>query len=165
MAMILGKDGFEKLKVGYPTRSDKYNVEGGVFDGDFAEFGDLVVYGTTAGHYLPITGAVTVDKIAGVILATNVKLASEPEHKVLTIKGEGFNFLKDGYVALKLAKTADTASIKEGSPVCIKLEDGTLQSKEDTTKVVKLPGYFFTGIWEKKHNGDIVAEVEVIAVK
>ena len=78
MGLIIGKAGIPMFKVGYPTVSDKYNITGGTLVGETpVKFGDLVKFSATKGYYEAITAAVTVDEIAGFVLATNVKLATE----------------------------------------------------------------------------------------
>ena len=49
MSLII-KDKIKQLMRGYPTVSDKYNVEGGIVEGDTPlAFGDMVAYGSTTG--------------------------------------------------------------------------------------------------------------------
>lgn len=160
MGMILGATGFKKFKVGYPTRSDKYNVAGGVLDTE-GRFGDLLVYGETTGHYEVVTSISDVAEVAGVLLATNVKLASEPTHEVITEPGEGINFLLDGYVALALDNGATAAKITEGSRVAINFSTCKLTTSDKSSNI--LPGFYFTGYYETHMiDGEevLVAEIE-----
>lgn len=113
MGLII-KNKIAQLKKGYPTVSDKYNVQGGINEGVALHFGDLVTYatagnsaaqtGATTGHYVKMT-AIT-EKLAGIVLATNVKLANkypgDSNASVETLKGEAFNLLVRGFIAVKV---------------------------------------------------------------
>lgn len=104
MGLII-KNKIAQLKKGYPTVSDKYNVQGGInVDNTPLHFGDLVTYGDTTGHYVKMTA--TTEKLAGIVLATNVKLANkypgDSNASVETLKGEAFNLLVRGFVAVKV---------------------------------------------------------------
>ena len=106
MSLII-KDKIAQLKKGYPTVSDKYNVQGGVYVGEDAlHFGDALAYGPTTGHYVKLTGAEG-QKLAGICLATNVKLANkypgDNSSKVETLPGEAFNLLVRGFIAVEIA--------------------------------------------------------------
>jgi hypothetical protein len=110
MGLII-KNKIAQLKKGYPTVSDKYNVQGGIYEGDDAlHFGDLLAYGSATGHYVKLAATDTVDKLAGICLATNVKLANkypgDSNASVETLKGEAFNLLVRGFIAVKV-KAAD----------------------------------------------------------
>lgn len=161
MGMILGADGFNKFKVGYPTVSDKYDVQGGVFTGATpVAFGDFVA-STSDGNYTNVTTTNTATQIAGIVLATNVKLASEPEHIVETSAGDACNLLLDGYVAVELDSGAVAADILPGTACNIKLSTAKLTTVAVATGIINLPGYYFTGEYEM-HGTAIVAEVKVI---
>lgn len=101
MSLII-KNKIAQLKKGYPTVSDKYNVQGGVFTGEKLLFGDILKTTGVTGHYDIATA--TTDKIAGICLATNVKLANrypgDSNAKVETLNGEAFNLLVRGFVAV-----------------------------------------------------------------
>ena len=117
MGLII-KNKIAQLKKGYPTVSDKYNVQGGINEGVALHFGDLVTYatagnpatqtGATTGHYVKMTAVE--QKLAGIVLATNVKLANkypgDSNASVETLKGEAFNLLVRGFIAVKV-KAAD----------------------------------------------------------
>ena len=105
MGLII-KDKIAQLKKGYPTVSDKYNVQGGVYEGntEALHFGDILKTTGVTGHYDIATA--TTDVIAGICLATNVKLANrypgDSNAKVETLKGEAFNLLVRGFVAVAI---------------------------------------------------------------
>ena len=109
MGLIIGKSGIPMFKVGYPTVGDKYNVTGGTLAGTAAvNFGDLVKFSTTKGYFEAITGAVTLADIAGFVLATNVKLATEfpgTDESIKVLPGEAFNLLVNGFMAVQLKKS------------------------------------------------------------
>lgn len=129
MGLII-KNKIAQLKKGYPTVSDKYNVQGGINEGVALHFGDLVTYatvgdnpaiqtGATTGHYVKMT-AIN-QKLAGIVLATNVKLANkypgDSNASVETLKGEAFNLLVRGFIAVKVLaadyKTAYNAYVAD----------------------------------------------------
>lgn len=118
MGLIINKS-ITKLMKGYPTVSDKYNVKGGILEGtENVVFGQLVQFGSATGYYKAISATSTVDavtKIAGFVLATNVKLVTEyAGTKVETLPGEAFNLLLSGYIAVEIASGL---TIKEGDKV------------------------------------------------
>lgn len=104
------------LKRGYPTVSDKYNVAGGVVDVNANNpilMGEFVKYASQPGYYKSASeGMAAVGEIAGIALATNVKLAgvwpddgSTPER---ALAKEAFNLMVDGFIAMELDPTVST---------------------------------------------------------
>lgn len=161
MGLII-KNALPKFKVGYPTVSDKYNVTGGVLAGETpVKFGDLVKFSATKGYYEAITGAVTVDEIAGFVLATNVKLAIDyPGTKVETLPGEAFNLtLPMSYMAIKLDTTAVEGDIKANKQVYAIAATGKCTTV--STSNLALPGVVFTGEYERGSDGLLVAEIYI----
>lgn len=161
MGLII-KNALPKFKVGYPTVSDKYNVTGGVLAGGTpVKFGDLVKFSTTKGYYEAITGAVTVDEIAGFVLATNVKLALDyPGTKVETLPGEAFNLaLPMSYMAIKLDSTAVEGDIKANKQVYAIPATGKCTTVSASN--LALPGVVFTGEYEKGGDDSIIAEIYI----
>lgn len=107
MSLII-KNKIAQLKKGYPTVSDKYNVQGGVYTGEDAlHFGDLLAYSGVTGHYKKMTDESEIADLAGICLATNVKLANrypgDDNSKVETLPGEAFNLLVRGFIAVAIA--------------------------------------------------------------
>ena len=160
MGLIINK-AFPMFMVGYPTVSDKYNAQGGILSGSNAtEFGKLVCFGSTAGYYEAFTGTKTLEDIAGIVLATNVKVANEWPAKTVTVEpGEAFNLLLDGFIAVELSADAVESNIKAGKPVAVKLEGGLLTTS-GVSAATDLPGYEFTGLYGK-NGATIVAEIRV----
>ena len=161
MGLII-KDALPKFKVGYPTVSDKYNVTGGVLAGETpVKFGDLVKFSATKGYYEAITGAVTIDEIAGFVLATNVKLAVDyPGTKVETLPGEAFNLtLPMSYMAIKLDSTAVEGDIKANKQVYAIPATGKCTTVSASN--LALPGVVFTGEYERGSDGAFVAEIYI----
>lgn len=161
MGLII-KNALPKFKVGYPTVSDKYNVTGGVLAGETpVKFGDLVKFSATKGYYEAITGAVTVDEIAGFVLATNVKLAVDyPGTKVETLPGEAFNLtLPMSYMAIKLDTTAVEGDIKANKQVYAIAATGKCTTVSASN--LALPGVVFTGEYERGSDGLLVAEIYI----
>lgn len=168
MGLII-KNKIAQLKKGYPTVSDKYNVQGGIYEGtDPLYFGDLVAFGTATGHYTKLADN-TVANIAGICLATNVKLVNKypgDTENVETVKGEAFNLLVRGFVAVEVAfaTAGDTptqqeidatiAAIKEGGQVYV-TADGKFTADNTATAV---PGVYFMGVAEAKNN-TVLAEI------
>lgn len=163
MGLIIN-DSIQKMMVGYPTVSDKYNVAGGVLTGSAAvKFGDLVKVSDTTGYFEPAAGATSVDKIAGFALATNVKLAEGFPGEVTQINpGEAFNLMINGFIAAELDSEATIANVVPNAKAYVILATGkiTTADKADTTKVVELPGYIFTGVTETQGTAK-VAEIFV----
>ena len=162
MGLIL-KDKIPMFKVGYPTVSDKYNITGGVLTGETpVKFGDLVKFSATKGYYEAITSAVTVADIAGFVLATNVKLATEwpaTEDSVKVLPGEAFNLVLPGsYLAIELDTTADETNVKANAKVYAIPATGKCTTVSASN--LELPGVVFTGMVEK-HGETLVAEIYV----
>lgn len=173
MSLII-KDKIKQLMRGYPTVSDKYNVEGGIIEGtDGVKFGDMVVYGSTTGYYKKATALTDINEFAGFVLATNVKLedtwgASGQTDGPVTLPGEAFNLFMNGFIAIPLISTATLAEIKNGAKVAVVLAsaDITTADKLADGTIVELPGYEFTGIYDYQQlsNGQkqLLAEVRKI---
>lgn len=157
MSLII-KDKIAQLKKGYPTVSDKYNVSGGILsvDSEAAKFGDIVVYTNTPGHYKKLCETDGVDKIAGVILATNVKLPNTSDDEIEIKPGETFNLLVSGYVAVPLSSEATLDEIKEGKRLSVDLTQKKLTTSDKDNKLTNK--FKFTGIYET-HNGELIAEI------
>lgn len=166
MSLII-KDKIKQLMRGYPTVSDKYNVEGGIVEGtDGVNFGDMVVYGSTTGYYKKATALTDINEFAGFVLATNVKLEDTwcGENKgPVTYPGEAFNLFMNGFIAIALKSDATLAQIKNGAKVAVVLAtaDVTTADKIANDTIVELPGYEFTGIYEKQ-GATLLAEVRKI---
>lgn len=163
MGLIIN-DAIQKMIAGYPTVSDKYNVSGGILGGDTAvKFGELVKVTDTAGYFKPAAGAASIDEIAGFALATNVKLAEGFPGTVTQINpGEAFNLMLNGFIAVELDADATLEKVTPNAKVYIILATGKLTTadKADTTKVVELTGYTFTGVTEMQGTAK-VAEIFV----
>lgn len=169
MGLII-KDKIMQLMRGYPTVSDKYNVQGGINEGpEGLLFGDMVVYGSQTGYYKRASKLASVDDIAGFVLATNVKLEDiwqgQPMFGPTTMPGEAFNLFMNGFIALTLKSDATLAQIKEGAKIGVTLAttDLTTADKIDGSTIVELPGYEFTGIYDYQPlpNGQTMLLAEV----
>lgn len=163
MGLIIGKSGIPMFKVGYPTVSDKYNVTGGILAGNTAvRFGDLVKFSSTKGYYEAITSTVTLANIAGFVLATNVKLATEwpgTDESVKVLPDEAFNLVLPGsYLAIELDSTAVEANVKANAQVYAIPATGKCTTVSASN--LALPGVVFTGMVEK-HGETLVAEIYV----
>lgn len=166
MGLII-KDKITQLMRGYPTVSDKYNVEGGINEGsEGLNFGDMVVYGTQTGYYKKATTLTSIDDFAGFVLATNVKLEDtwgKTNDGPITNPGEAFNLFMNGFIAVQLKSDATVAQIKNGKKVAVVLASAevTTADKIDDSTIVELPGYEFTGIYEQQGTV-LLAEVRKI---
>ena len=163
MGLIIGKSGIPMFKVGYPTVSDKYNITGGILAGNTAvRFGDLVKFSSTKGYYEAITSTVTLANIAGFVLATNVKLATEwpgTDESVKVLPDEAFNLVLPGsYLAIELDSTAVEANVKANAQVYAIPATGKCTTVSASN--LALPGVVFTGMVEK-HGETLVAEIYV----
>ena len=153
MGLII-KDKIQSLMVGYPTTSDKYDVEGGLAN-ETLRFGDLVV-AESVGVYKKVDAT----KVDGIVLATNVKLnttyPADAEGPV-TVKGEAFNVLIKGRVAVALDSDATKEAVVKGADA--KLSTAHKLSTTGTA-IAGNVSIKFTGFYEMQGT-TIVAEVEV----
>ena len=123
MGLIYGKSGIPKLMVGYPTVSDKYDVGPAVLEGSTAIYpGEVVMFGSASGAYLPASSLSDASEVAGIALATNVKVPTSypaPQGPVAFQPGEAFGLLVRGFVAVELDSGADLSDATEGAPVYV----------------------------------------------
>lgn len=162
MGLII-KDKIQKMIVGYPTVSDKYNVSGGILASGTAKFGDLVKKTSTPGYFAPATSVSAVTDICGFVLATNVKLAQDwPATTIQVNAMEAFNLMIDGFIAVELDSAATPAQITPNAQMCVILSTGkvTTADKYDATTTPYLPNCVFTGESELQ-GSKLVAEVYV----
>ena len=120
MGLIKGKLGLQKMFVGYPTVSDKYDVVPATLSGADVVNGDVVMYTTDHSVYAKAASITAAAQLAGVVLATNVKVPSTypaGSANVPTKAGEQFNLMVRGYIAVELDSAADLANAKEGAVV------------------------------------------------
>ena len=155
---LIYKNKIPALMVGYPTVSDKYNVSGAVLEGtQSVNNGELVTFGSASGGYKKITALTSAKDIAGIVLATNVKVATTypaNDENIATKPGEGFNLCIWGYIAIDCDVTAVEADVKEGATVYV-----TAAGKCTTVKGANFETtWTFTGVKEK-HGDTLVAEI------
>ena len=160
MNLIINKS-IPMFKRGYPTMSDKYNVTGGILTGSTpVPFGSVVVTSDTPGYFEAPAGVADVADIAGIVVATNVKLAENwPGTTVQVNPNEAFNLLINGFIAVKLAASATIGQVTANAPVAINAA-GEFTSQNDT-KVGNLPNTVFTGLYETQPDGSVLAEIYV----
>ena len=156
MGLII-KNKIAQLKKGYPTVSDKYNVQGGIYvgDTDALHFGDLVFTSGVTGHYkkYDTTQGATNGTLAGICLATNVKLANrypgDSNVKVETLKGEAFNLLVRGFVAVEIADATAAYLTALAMPETTKQEKAAKEAAKkaaiDSAAVEGAPVYLVNG--------------------
>ena len=115
MGLILNNK-IKKLQKGYPTRTAKEQVEGGVLGGTENLLpGNVVCFGAQPGEF---TATFTEGKIAGIALATNVKLVTTypGESKDAPFcPGEAINLMISGYIAVELAEGVETVNEGDGA--------------------------------------------------
>lgn len=169
--MLIINDKIRELMKGYPTVSDKYNVAGGVLMGaDPVQFGGLVKFATQNGYFMAIDATQTiasVAEIAGFVLATNVKLATEwPGKTVEVLPGEAFNLLINGFMAVELGSGAKVADIKPNAAVYVTAA-GAITTSTDTGKLGSspIPNVVFTGVYENIGTTDSPKYLAEILVK
>ena len=157
MAMII-KDKLQMLMKGFPTVSDKYNVLPAVLDGTApVNFGDVVVYSTTAGYYTKPTTITAAAQVAGFVVATNVKVPENyPGTTIQVNPGEAFNLLHSGYLAIELDSGAVDANVAAGKGVAV-LPSGKITTAGVSTAIA-LTNVTFTGTKETV-NGKRYAEI------
>lgn len=163
MGLIIKKS-LKKLLAGYPTVSDKYGVQGGILSGSTAaHYGDLLVFGQNQGEYEVAPAGATPAKVAGIVLATNIKLVrqfpggSNAVNATFEV-GEAVNVCINGYIAVPVAVT-NIANLVEGAQVYL---NANAKLTEDSTGTA-LDGWKFTGIYENK--GTAGAPVYVAEIK
>lgn len=154
MGLII-KNKLTQMFKGYPTVSDKYNVQGGILEEGEIVYGDFLTNGSATGFYKKAEAAT--DKILGIALAQNVKVPNVypagPNYEVTTVAGETVNLLVRGFVAVEL-KAGDTPA--EGDAVGLAVVDGTVVATTDTTNA--LENSYFTGVTETV-KGVLLAEI------
>lgn len=171
MSLII-KDKIAQLMRGYPTVSDKYNVQGGINEGPGGlAFGDMIAFGSQTGYYKKATALTNINEFAGFVLATNVKLEDTWAGQQVgptTFPGEAFNVFMNGFIALALKSDTVVAQIKEGTKVGVTLATAELVTadKINSSTIVELPGYEFTGVYDYQTFADgqtmLLAEVRKI---
>lgn len=148
MGLIKGKNGIQKMIIGYPTVSDKYDVAPATLEGSsFVYNGDVVMFGSAAGLYKKAASLTAASQIAGIVLATNVKVPSTypaPAGSVATQTGDAFNLIVKGFIAVELDGGADLSACKEGATVYC-TSTGKL-TNVDTSNIAT--SWKFTGIVE-----------------
>ncbi len=160
------------FKLGYPTVSDKYNVDPGILSTSVAEgvpYGTVLAYGEASGKFIVWDGA-DVKKVVGPMCAVNVKLADPWTNEVKVMPGEACSPLRDGYIALAIDPATDLTAIVEGTPVTATVAEGKVVLGLGGTVI---PGWYFTGLTEvkamkldeagkKKVPSEVLAEVEIV---
>ena len=145
MGLII-KNKIAQLKKGYPTVSDKYNVQGGIYESDAKNealyFGDLLAYGSATGHYVKLAAGDTVADLAGICLATNVKLANrypgDSNASVETLKGEAFNLMVRGFIAVAVKDTEYVSKLEDYKEALANYEeDPTDKAKKTALETAK----------------------------
>lgn len=151
MGLII-KESLKKMMKGYPTISDKYDVEGGINRGSQAiKFGDLVVFTTDliAGQYAGAREVTpTTANIAGICVAENVKLVTTyPGQSIdATIEpGEAVTLMTRGFIAVEIDDATKTAA---KANVAVYYDTATNKFTATTTSNVAIAGAEFTGAVE-----------------
>lgn len=164
MGMIIN-DKLDTLMKGYPTLSDKYCVRGATLSSDSANahFGDFVTYDGGTFKVVDSSNTITsADKVAGVVVATNVKLVTDfmsgKSAEALTYPGEAFNLLLHGYVALPCDTTISVDTITEGL-TCKVTSAGLLTTASSGTE---LPNYKFTGITHVEYTDSTKSTIKTL---
>lgn len=147
MSMILN-DHIKKLKKGYPTVSDKYDVSGGILGGETAiEVGTVLALTDVSGVFVPVAADTPAAKVAGIALSPNVKLTDiwSGDRRTKVFPGEAVNLCFNGLFATEVAAEVAEA-VKPGDKVGLK--DGALVIHADGGTDEELAGWFFTGCVE-----------------
>lgn len=167
MAMIINNT-LPVLMKGYPTESDKYDVLPAILSvsSEVGHFGDFVTYDGGAYKVVSSTTKVTdVAKVAGVLLATNVKLVTDffggSSAEAETRPGEAFNLCFKGAIALPVATGVDATSIVAGTAVNLTSEGKVTTATVASGSVFALEHSVFTGITYTNDAGELLAEVRL----
>lgn len=108
MSKLIIKDKISMLRKGYPTVSDKYNVQGGIVvdGGEPVVVGELVKFSSIPGYYEKAVSLANVAQVAGIALSTNVRLTrvwpSDSVTPVTYEEGEAFDLFVDGFIAVQM---------------------------------------------------------------
>lgn len=151
MAKFFGVDGFNRLQLGYEvnvnqTERKTFTVSADATDGIYP--GDLLIVTAAPQVYKKVNGGAAADytgKIAGICLATNVKLdpmfpqsAGDVAFKV----GDHAACVKRGEVAVKLYGTAPA----ENAAVYYDITNGAFTTASSNN--IACPNMLFTGVTE-----------------
>lgn len=141
------KDKIGQLLVGHLTVINDNKTIGGVLATGSADvaFGEPVAY-TTDGYYHSASADTTEEEIAGIVQATNIKMAHEwPANGSGSIvkAGEAFNLLLKGWIAVKVSEL-EYDDIKAGH--LVKYERGSKVFA--LTTGIPITGWVYTGIKE-----------------
>ena len=159
MGLIKGKSGIQKLLVGYPTMSDKYDVMPATLSGADVVNGDVVMFTSDHSVYKKAASITDASQLAGIVLATNVKVATTyPANSmnVPTKSGEQFNLVVKGFIAVELDSGADLNSATEGTTVYV-TSAGKLTTVSSSNVATN---WRFTGVTET-HGLAKVAEIKM----
>lgn len=166
MGLIIKRE-IQKLLPGYPTVSDKYNVQGGVLASDSADayFGTALLGTAVDGAYKAAASVTASSVLAGILLATNVKLAGEypagPSYRVKSVAGEEVNCMIEGFIAVPTAITAaGFTGINAGTPVDITAAGAF--TANGTSSDFNIKGAYYTGVAEVKDLGGVATVVAEI---
>lgn len=147
MSMILN-DHITKLKKGYPTVSDKYDVSGGILGGDTAvEVGSVLALTSESGVFEPVTANTDVELIAGIALAPNVKLTDiwSGDRRTMVQPGEAVNLCFNGLFAIEIS-AEEAAKVTPGAKVGFNA--GAIVVHVESGSDTVIPNWFFTGCTE-----------------
>lgn len=152
MGLII-KNSLRKLLAGYPTVSDKYDIQGGILGGaTAAHYGDVLVYGSEQGEYAVAAAGATAADVKGVVCATNIKLVrqfpggSNAENATFEV-GEALNVCFKGFIAVALSDSASGFTVAEGDQVYLDT-NGKLTADNTNAATGTLEGWKFTGVYE-----------------
>lgn len=148
MSSIYGINGYGRLAVGYPVNINDVDVKAFTVDSTAVETGiepgSLLIYTDTFGTVKapdPVGTAITAGKVAGIALATNVKLDTvfPMGASVNWKRGEALGCAVRGEVAVKIA----SVTIKPGDAVYYDQANSVFTNASASN--VALPQMRFTG--------------------
>lgn len=164
MAKLILNGAIESLTKGYPTRvapSDTTVPATLSKDSADGHFGDLVTFAD--GYFKVIDSTTTITKaeeIAGVLLATNVKLVTDflGDSDPITKGGEAFNLCTIGYVALELDSSVTIDTVKAGAFAYVTAEGKITTS----SSAIATTNFVFTGQTFTEDDGTNLVEVKLL---
>ena len=150
MAYILGTKGYSRLAIGYPVNINDVDVKPVTVANTAPETGivpgSLLVFTETAGLVTavdPLASADTLaNKIAGIAMATNVKLDTvfpQSSGDVAWLRGQALGCAVNGEIAVKLTGSAPVP----GAAVYYDIASGAFTATKGTN--LALPNMKFTG--------------------
>lgn len=156
MSMVIGTN-LPKLKKGYPTTEDNYNVRNAVLNAATATVhaGDIIEF-VGDGTFKKSTSSTTVANVAGVCLASLTKVVNGFVSKEASWgANDVIDLVNGGYVAIPVDETVDLTDIVENGQVYF--DNGKILASGTNA----LTGWKFTGVTDTTADGTKLAGIVI----